>query len=74
MNTTEAVIIALLLAVTFLVGGIIGLKFKQDDFGVGNLKVYSWSNVEQLNAELAKGYTIESTYNVTNMVLRKVSK
>lgn len=43
-------------------------------FGNGTRKVFSWSTSEQLNVELAKGYEIEKTYNVTNMILKKVSK
>lgn len=55
-------------------GRMVERKVIQDKFSCGDLKVYSWSSVEQLNAELAKGYEIEKTYNVTNMILRKVTK
>jgi hypothetical protein len=65
---------ATIIGLIFLNGVCCGVHHTCTSFSNGTRKVFTWSNVEQLNAELAKGYTIESTYNVTNMILKKVSK
>lgn len=48
-----------------------GMSFTDFEFSRGERKVFAWSNVSDLNAELAKGWTVIRTYDVTNNVLGK---
>jgi hypothetical protein len=57
-----------ILCVTF------GEVMTYDRLAAGELKVYTWSNINDLNAELAKGWEVQKAYNMTNVVLRKKSK
>ena len=55
-----------------LIGSVIVLRDCHSNYSKGIYKTYSWSDVKDLNAELAKGYKVIRTYDVTNMVLEKV--
>lgn len=67
-------VIAIVMIATISVTVIQGNALMCKSFANGERKAFSWSTTEQLTTELAKGYEIEYTYNVTNMILKKVSK
>lgn len=66
------------LGFVFLAGGLLGSVIELRDchysYSHDRYKVYSWSDIKDLNAELAKGYRVIKTYDVTNMVLEKVEQ
>lgn len=64
-------LISLVIGAVFCNGVCCGIDHTCRTFGNGARKSFTLSNIEQLNAELAKGYDVEYTYNVTNMVLKK---
>jgi hypothetical protein len=65
------VLIALVIGLLFCNGVCCGVDHTCRTFSRGDRKVFTWSSIEQLNVELAKGYEVEYTYNITNMVLKK---
>jgi hypothetical protein len=76
MKPNEFIVLICGIALIFLGGALIGsvheLKCCHSNYSKGIYKTYSWSDVKDLNAELAKGYKVIRTYDVTNMVLEKV--
>lgn len=66
------------LGLVFCGGLILGSVLESRDchysYSHDRYKVYSWSDIKDLNAELAKGYRVIKTYDVTNMVLEKVEQ
>jgi len=66
---------AIFTTILLIIAGVLffrmGMSFTDFEFSRGERKVFAWSNVSDLNAELAKGWTVIRTYDVTNNVLGK---
>jgi len=63
-----------LVILAMIIGWSMGSSFTRFRFMIGEYKTFTWSNVSELNAELAKGYIVRDTLDITNNVLEKVSK
>jgi len=63
-----------LVILAMIAGWRMGASFTRFRFMTGTYKTFTWSNVSELNAELAKGYIVRDTRDITNNVLEKVSK
>jgi len=70
----EVIGILVLVVASMVVGWRAGSSCTRFQFMTGDYKTFTWSNVSELNAELAKGYIVLDTRAITNNVLKKVSK
>jgi len=69
----ETICFLILVILSMFVGWRMGSSYTRFEFMIGEYKTFTWSNVSELNAELAKGYVVRDTRDITNNVLEKVT-
>jgi hypothetical protein len=70
----EVIALLVLVVASMYIGWKAGSSFSDFEFAHNERKTFTWSNISELRTELAKGYVVRQTYDVTNNILEKVSK